>query len=99
MFELPNTDETVKKINEWYDSTEFIWDIYENIKTNSSWEKLYEYFSDVYDELFTDLILKKTFVSNDTKKMLELLATPIYKKSIEEREKIYNKIEDKKKKG
>ena len=34
-----------------------------------------------------------TFISNSTKKMLETLATPIYEKSIEEKEKIYSKIE------
>jgi hypothetical protein len=54
---------------------------------------MYKYFSNIYDELFTDLALKKTFISSDTKKMLEILATPIYKKDELEKKYIYDKIE------
>jgi len=43
--------------------------------------------------LFTDLLLKKTYISNSTKKMLEILSTPVYIKSREEKEKIYGYIE------
>jgi len=43
--------------------------------------------------LFTDLLLKKTYISNSTKKMLEILSTPVYIKSREEKEKIYKKVE------
>lgn len=93
MWEIPNKDIFVENIHKNFDSTEYIREVYKNIK-NVIWEEaLYNYFSEVYEELFANLILKKTFVSNDTKKMLELLATPIYKKSIEEKSKIYLKIE------
>lgn len=93
MFEIPDIYTTVKKIYEWYDSKEFIKDLYENIIISKWEEELYSYFSQVYEELFANLLLKKTFVSNDTKKVLELLATPIYKKSEIERKHIYDKID------
>jgi len=54
---------------------------------------LYIYFSEIYEELFANLVLKKTFISNDTKKMLETLAMPIYKKDDLEKNRIYEKIE------
>lgn len=97
MFEIPDIDDTVKQIQEWFDSTDFVRNLYKNIKLESWEEDLYEYFSEVYDDLFSDLILKKTFISKDTKKMLEVLATPIYRKSEGEKQKIYKKFEDKNK--
>ena len=93
MSEILNKEFVVDKINEWFDSTEFIRNIYSYIKDNKWEEELYKYFSEVYDNLFANLALKKTFISNDTKKMLESLATPIYKKNELERRKIYDKIE------
>lgn len=93
MLDLPSKEFVVDKINEWFDSTDFIRNLYSYIKEDSWEEELYNYFSEVYDELFTNLLLKKTFISNDTKKMLELLATPIYKKGELERKKLYDKIE------
>ena len=93
MCEIPNKDNVVRKIHESFDSTEYIKGIYKSIKNNIWEEALYKYFSEVYEELFANLMLKKTFVSNDTKKMLELLATPIYRKTEEEKDEIYSKIE------
>ena len=93
MWDIPKIDYVVSKINQWYDSTEFVKNLYRYVKDNKWEEWLYKYFSEVYEELFSNLILKKTFISNSTKKMLETLATPIYEKSIEEKEKIYSKIE------
>ena len=93
MWEIPDLDYTVKKIYENFDSTDFIRKLYKAIK-NNSWEKeLYIYFSEIYEELFANLVLKKTFISNDTKKMLETLAMPIYKKDDSEKSRIYEKIE------
>lgn len=93
MSEIPNKEFVVNKINEWFDSTEFIRNLYSYIKYNKWEEELYKYFSEIYDDLFANLLLKKTFVSNDTKKMLEILATPIYKNDELEKKKIYDKIE------
>ena len=76
MLEIPDLKYTVKKINENYDSTDFIIDISKKIEKDSSKEEVYRYFSDVYDELFTNLLLKKTFVSASTKKLLEKLSIP-----------------------
>ncbi len=93
MFDIPDKDYTVKRIHEWFDSTEFIRELCINIKDNLGEEHLYDYFSDVHDELFANLLLKKTFISNSTKKLLELLATPIFLKGEEEKRIIYKKIE------
>lgn len=93
MFDIPGKDYTVNYIHEGFDSTEFVRDLYMRIKESKWEEELYKYFSEVYEELFANLLLKKTYVSNSTRKMLEVLATPIYKKDKEEKWKIYEKIE------
>ncbi len=93
MSDIPNKDYTVNRIQEWFDSTDFLRQLYKNIKQQKWEEYLYDYFSQVHDELFTDLLLKKTYISNSTKKMLEILSTPVYIKSREEKEKIYKKVE------
>ena len=93
MSEVPNIDFVVKKIHENFDSTDYVRKLYNNIKNNNWEEELYNFFSEVYEELFANLILKKTFISNNTKKMLEVLALPIYKKDELEKRKIYKKIE------
>jgi hypothetical protein len=52
---------------------------------------MYKFFSGIYDELFYDIIFNKIEISNSTKKMLETLATPIYKKTTIEQDKILKK--------
>ncbi len=94
MSEIPNIDFVVKKIHENFDSTDYVRNLYKSIKSSDGEVELYHFFSEVYEELFANLILKKTFISNNTKKMLEVLATPIYKKGELEKYKIYEKIEN-----
>ncbi len=94
MFEIPEVWDTVEKIHEWYDSKYYIKDLYENLKIERWEEEMYNYFSQVYEELFTDLLLKKTYISSDTKKLLEILAMPIYRKTDEEKDEIYKKIDE-----
>lgn len=94
MFEIPDLDYTVDKIHDSFDSKDFLKDLYENIIISKWEEELYNYFSKVYDDLFSDLLLRHTYISNDTKKMLEILATPIYKKSESERNEIYEKLDN-----
>jgi len=93
MWEILQKELFIKQINNNYDSTSLIKQIYKNIKNNYWEEELYYYFSEIYNELFINLIIKKTFVSYETKKMLELLASPIYKKDELEKRKIYAEIE------
>ena len=93
MFDLPDKDFVIKRIYEDYDSTEFVINLYKIIKKTKTEEELYLYFSEIYDELFTNLILKKTFISNNTKKILETLSVPIYKKTDLEKNEIYEKLE------
>ena len=93
MFKVPSKDSTVKQIHEWFDSTDLLRGLYKDIKLNKWEEEVYNYFSEVYEDLFANLLLKQTFISSSTKKMLEVLATPIYKKDDIEKEKIYSKIE------
>ena len=94
MSEIPNKEYIINRIHEWFDSKDFIKNIYKYIKENDWEEAVYKYFSDVYDNLFANLALKKTFISNDTKKILELLAIPIYKKEELEKQEMYDKIEN-----
>ena len=71
---------------------DYIRNTYKSILINA-WEKeLYNYFSSIYDEIFTDILLKKLEINLETRKILELLSTPIYLKSDEEKIKIYNKL-------
>jgi len=93
MSKMPSIEYVANKINNEFDSTKFIRNIYLYIKDYKWEEELYNFFSDVYDELFARVILKNIFISNNTKKMLEMLATPIYKKNELEKNKIYEKIE------
>jgi len=94
MWDIPSRDYTVNKIHDLYDSTNFIRDLYKEIISQKWEEELYNYFSEVYEWLFTNLMLKKTFVSTKTKKMLEILAMPIYKKDESEKNIIYDDIEN-----
>lgn len=51
-------------------------------------EEMYEFFSQVYDEVYHDMIFKKMDVHVSTRAILEILATPIYRKEKSEQEKI-----------
>jgi len=93
MFDLPDKDFVIKRIYEDYDSSEFVINLYKIIKKTKTEEELYLYFSEIYDELFTSLILKQTFISNNTKKILETLSVPVYKKTDLEKNEIYEKLE------
>lgn len=48
----------------------------------------YDYFSPVYDDLYHDLLFKKLAIQKETAELLEILATPIYRKAPEEQQKI-----------
>jgi len=78
-----NMDNDAKKMIKWVASN-FI-----NIEKDTLW--MYQFFSWIYDELFYDIIFNKIEISNSTKKMLETLATPIYKKTPIEQNKILKK--------
>ncbi len=78
-----NLDNDAKNIIKWV-ALNFI-----NIEKDTLW--MYKFFSWIYDELFYDIIFNKIEVSNNTKKMLEILATPIYKKSKADQDKILRK--------
>ena len=93
MSNIPSKDSVVKQIHEWFDSTDLLRELYKDIKLSKWEEEVYNYFSEIYEDLFANLLLKQTFISSSTKKMLEVLATPIYKKDDIEKEKIYSKIE------
>lgn len=87
-------EKVVESILSKYDSTDYIKSIFSKIKDNYSEKYVNDFFSEVYDELYHDILLKKTYISLDTKKMLESLALPIYKKTSEEKAKIYKKIKN-----
>ncbi len=48
----------------------------------------YDYFSPIYDELYHSIIFQKIAIQNETKQLLEILATPIFRKTPEEQKKI-----------
>lgn len=48
----------------------------------------YDYFSPVYDSLYHDLLFEKIAIQKETKDLLEMLATPIFRKSPEEQQRI-----------
>jgi len=84
--------EVIKNINSNFNSAEYLRDVWFSIKY-LYWEKeLYNFFSGIHESLYHDLILKKTYISLDTKKTLEKLASPIYKKPDLEKEKEYKKL-------
>lgn len=49
---------------------------------------MYRYFSPVYDELYHAIIFKKLQIQEETKELLEILATPIFQKSEKEQKRI-----------
>ncbi len=93
MLKIPKKQEIIEKI---YKKDENIVDFlrltYKSILINSWERELYNYFSEIYDEIFTDILLKKLEINLETRKMLEILSTPIYLKSNEEKKKIYESL-------
>ena len=49
----------------------------------------YEYFSPVYDELYHSIIFKKLQIQEETKELLEILATPLFRKTPAEQQQIF----------
>jgi len=89
---LLDSEEVVFYITKHFDSSDYLRDILLNI-IKSKWEEsLYYFFSLIYDELYYDILTKKISLSLETRRILELLAIPIYKKSNNEKEKLYKKI-------
>lgn len=70
--------ETIRKVV--YD---FMW------KWDLRW--LYDLFNKVYDSIYQDLIFGKLFLSKENREIIEVLATPMYKKC---KDKFSNKLFD-----
>ncbi|NDK19370.1 hypothetical protein GW819_00855 [Candidatus Gracilibacteria bacterium] len=56
--------------------------------SNGDMRTTYDYFSSVFDSLYHDLIFNKIAIQEETKQLLEILATPIFRKTPEEQKKI-----------
>lgn len=56
--------------------------------SNGDMHSTYDYFSPVFDDLYHDLLFKKIVIQKETAELLEILATPIYRKTPEEQQKI-----------
>ncbi len=50
--------------------------------------ELYGYFSHVYDELYHSILFEKIHLHTETRELLEILATPLFHRSIPEQEQI-----------
>jgi len=93
MLKIPTIENTVNKIHEWFDTTIFIRNLYEDIKYQK-WEiEVYIYFRQVDEILFKHLCISKTYISDNTKKMIKILAKPIYEMKEVEKEKCYEEID------
>jgi len=93
MLKIPKKQEIVDKIYKKDENlVDFLRLTYKSILINSWERELYNYFSEIYDEIFTDILLKKLEINLETRKMLEILSTPIYLKSDLEKRKIYEKL-------
>jgi len=93
MLEIPKKQEVINKIyKKDTDIVEFLRFTYKSILINSGERELYNYFSEIYDEIFTDILLKKLEISLETRKMLEILSTPVYIKNDLEKRRIYEKL-------
>jgi len=93
MLEVPKKQEVINKIyKKDTDIVDFLRFTYKSILINSGERELYNYFSEIYDEIFTDILLKKLEISLETRKMLEILSTPVYLKNDLEKRKIYEKL-------
>ena len=49
----------------------------------------YDYFSPVYDELYHSIIFKKLEIQDETRQLLEILATPLFRKTPAEQQQIF----------
>lgn len=77
MIELPHKQFVINKIHESFDSTEYLENIHDTILV-LYWEIVAQkYFQEIYSQLFTDLHIQKTYISYETKKMLEQLSWKI----------------------
>ena len=93
MLKIPQKQEIVDKIYKKDENlVDFLRLTYKSILINSWERELYNYFSEIYDEIFTDILLKKLEINLETRKMLEILSTPIYLKPDLEKRKIYEKL-------
>jgi hypothetical protein len=93
MSEIPSIENTVNKIQEWFDSTIYIRNLYEDIKFYK-WEKeVYNYFIKVDEILFRHLCISKTYISDNTKKMIKILSFPTYEMNEVEKKKVYEELE------
>ncbi len=93
MLKIPKKQEIIeKKYKKDENIVDFLRLTYKSILINSWERELYNYFSEIYDEIFTDILLKKLEINLETRKMLEILSTPIYLKSNEEKKKIYESL-------
>lgn len=78
MLKIPTIENTVNTIQEWFDSTIYIRNLYEDIKFYK-WEKeVYNYFIKVDEILFKHLCISKTYISTNTKRMIKILSMPLY---------------------
>lgn len=72
------------------EAVKFVLKDFLDIEKDTLW--MYQFFSEIYDNLFYDIVFEKIRIENKTKNMLETLATPLYKKSETEQEKIIKKF-------
>lgn len=52
---------------------------------------LYDYFSEVYDGLYHELLFRRITLQEDTRELLEVLATPLFRKTAREQQSIIEK--------
>lgn len=94
MSEIPSIENTVNKIQEWFDSTIYIRNLYEDIKFYK-WEKeVYNYFIKVDEILFKHLCISKTYISTNTKRMIKILSMPLYDMNEVEKKRLYDELEN-----
>jgi hypothetical protein len=94
MLKIPTIENTVNTIQEWFDSTIYIRNLYEDIKFYK-WEKeVYNYFIKVDEILFKHLCISKTYISTNTKRMIKILSMPLYDMNEVEKKRLYDELEN-----
>ena len=53
--------------------------------------ELYNYFSEVYDGIYHGLLFRSLTLQDETKELLDVLATPLFQKTKQEQQKIIKK--------